>query len=76
MKTQKSDFIIDANVLTMILINLMFFKNMNIWIIGKIFNETPLPKNVDFYSHLNMEGITNANYVHAKRVCKSFEMKN
>ena len=33
------------------------------------FNETSLPeKKKDFYSHLNMEGITDANFVHAKRV--------
>ena len=30
----------------------------------------------DFYSHLNMEGITNADYAHAKRLCKDFETKS
>ena len=30
----------------------------------------------DFYNHLNMEDITDADYVHAKRVCKDFEIKN
>ena len=49
---------------------------MNIWIIGKNFNETPLPGKEHFYSHLNMEDITDANYAHAKRVCKDFEIKN
>ena len=29
----------------------------------------------DFYSHLNMEDITDADYAHAKRVCKDFEIK-
>ena len=29
-----------------------------------------------FYSHLNLENITDADYVHAKRVCKDFEMKH
>ena len=29
-----------------------------------------------FYSHLKMENITNADYVHAKRVCKDFEIKD
>ena len=29
-----------------------------------------------FYSHLNLENITDADYVHAKRVCKDFEIKN
>ena len=27
-------------------------------------------------SHLNMECITDADYAHAKRVCKDFEIKN
>ena len=29
-----------------------------------------------FYSHLNMEDVTDADYTHAKRVCKDFEIKN
>ena len=40
------------------------------------FDETLLPQKEDFYSHLNMEDITDADYVHAKRVCKDFVMKN
>ena len=28
------------------------------------------------YSRLNMEDITDADYAHAKRVCKEFEIKN
>ena len=39
------------------------------------FNETSLPEE-DFYSHLNMENITDADYTHAKRFCKYFEIKN
>ena len=39
------------------------------------FNETLLEKE-NFYSHLNMEDITDADYVHAKKVCKDFEIKN
>ena len=35
-----------------------------------------LPEKEHFYSHLNMEGITDAVYVHPKRVCKDFEIKN
>ena len=42
---------------------------MNIWMIEKKINETSLPEK-DFYSHLNMEDITNADYVHAKKVLK------
>ena len=40
------------------------------------FNETSLPEKEDFYSHLNMEDITDADYPHAKRVCKDLEVKN
>ena len=39
-------------------------------------NETTLPEKEDFYSHLNMEDITNVGYAHTKRVCKDFEIKN
>ena len=42
----------------------------------EIFNKTPLPEKEDFYCLLNMEDITDANYAHAKRVCKDFEVKN
>ena len=40
------------------------------------FNETSLPEKEDFYSHSNMEGFTDTDYAHAKRVCKDFEKKN
>ena len=39
------------------------------------FNEASLLEKEDFYSHLNMEDITGADYAHAKRVCKDFEIK-
>ena len=39
-------------------------------------NETSLPEKEDFYSYLNMEDITDADYAHAKRVCKDLEIKN
>ena len=32
------------------------------------FSETSLPENEDFYSHLNMEDITDGDYAHGKRV--------
>ena len=38
-------------------------------------NETTLPEKQEFYSNFNMEDITNADYMHAKRVCKDFEIK-
>ena len=40
------------------------------------FNETTLLEKEEFYSNLNMEYITDADYIHAKRVCKDFQMKN
>ena len=40
------------------------------------FNETLLPEKEDFSSHLNMEDITDADYAHAIRVSKDFEIKN
>ena len=39
-------------------------------------NEISLSKKEDFYSHLNMEHNTDAEYTHVKRVCKDFEIKN
>ena len=39
------------------------------------FNETLLPIKEDFYIHLNMEDITDADHAHAKGVCKDFEIK-
>ena len=39
-------------------------------------SETSLPEKEDFYNHLNMDDITNADYVHTKRVCKDFEINN
>ena len=34
-----------------------------------------LPEKEDFYSHLNVEDITDADYVYTKTVCKDFEIK-
>ena len=39
------------------------------------FNETSLPEKEDFYSHLNMEDVTDADQAHVKRVCKDLERK-
>ena len=39
------------------------------------FNETLLPEKEVFYSNLNMEDVTDADYMHAKRVCTYFEIK-
>ena len=40
------------------------------------FNETTLTKKEEFYSNLNMEEITDTDYIHGKRVCNDFEIKN
>ena len=42
----------------------------------KRFDESLLLVIEDFYSNLNIEGITNADYTHAKRVEKDFKTKN
>ena len=39
------------------------------------FNGTSLPEKQEFYINLNMEGITDADNMHGKRVCKDFEKK-
>ena len=49
------------------------YEYMNDW---QKFNETSLSEKEDFYSHLNMKDITDADYAHAKRVCKDLEIKN
>ena len=46
------------------------YQCMNDW---EKFNEASLPDKVDYYSHLNMEYITDADYMHAKRACRDFE---
>ena len=40
------------------------------------FNETALPEKEKSYRNLSLEDITDADYMHANRVCKDFEMKN
>ena len=46
---------------------------MNDW---EKLNETSLPEKAEFYIHLNMEDITDADYAHTERVCKDFEINN
>ena len=38
--------------------------------------ELTIDERENFYSNLDMEDITVADYMYAKRVCKGFEMKN
>ena len=40
------------------------------------FNETTLPEKEEFYSNMNIEEITDADYIHGKRAYKDFEIKN
>ena len=40
------------------------------------FNEISSPVKEEFYSNLNMKRITDADYMHAKIVCKDFEIRN
>ena len=51
--------------------SLFYCSEMDDW---EKFKET-LPEKESFYSHLNMENVTDVDYVHAKRVCKDFEIK-
>ena len=46
---------------------------MNIWMIG---NETSLSELEDFYSHLNMEDITDADYTHSQCNYKDLKVGN
>ena len=40
------------------------------------FNEISLPEKEGFYSHLNMEDLTDVGYAHAERVCEDFKIRN
>ena len=49
------------------------YEYMDDW---EIVIESLLPRNEDFYSHLNMEDITDEDYAHAKGVLEDFEINN
>ena len=40
------------------------------------FDETTLPPKEDFYSELNLEGISDEDYAHAQKVSEIFEINN
>ena len=40
------------------------------------FNETSLPDKEAFYSNLNMEDVTDTDYIHANKVFKNFKLNN
>ena len=42
----------------------------------KRFYETSLPEKEDFYSNLNIENITDADYKHEQKAWKNFDIKN
>ena len=44
---------------------------MNDW---KKFHETSLTEKEDFNCHLNLKCVTDADYMHVKRVCKDFKI--
>ena len=48
------------------------YEYMNNW---EKFNEATLPEKQEFYSNLDMECITDEDYMHGKRVCKDLEIK-
>ena len=39
------------------------------------FNQKTVTKKEEFYSNLNLENVTDADYMHEKRVWKGFEIK-
>ena len=49
------------------------FECMDSW---EIFNETELPPKKDFYSKLDLKGITDEDYMHAQNVWKVFNIRN
>ena len=55
----------------MITISVYPYECVNDW---EKFNKKSLLEKDNFYSHLNMEDITDADYAHARRVFKDFEI--
>ena len=73
------DFLIDTNFLTLITTLFYYYEKVfiltnNQWLWRIRWKN--VPQKEDFYSHLNMEDITDTDYAHKKRVCKDFEIKN
>ena len=81
MKNYKGNLEMHLSFLIITLINFLLLLREGIYLYGfmdelRKFNETSLPEKEDFYRQLNMYDITDADYMHAKRVCKDFEIKN
>ena len=51
---------------------LYLYEYMDYW---EKLNEATFPEKDKFYSSLNTEDITDADYMHAKKVCKYFKIK-
>ena len=49
------------------------YEHMDDW---EKFNEMSSTEKEEFHRNLNMEDIADTDYVHAKRVCKEYEIKN
>ena len=50
---------------------------MSTWMNGKtLMNNTTLLEKKEFYCNLNMDDITDVDYMYAKRVCEDFEIKS
>ena len=62
-----------TNFLTMVTISLFYYCEKDDW---NKFNEISVPGKQNFYRHLNVNDITDKDYMHTRRVCKEFEIKN
>ena len=63
----------DSNKFILLLRKVVYpYKYMDDW---EKFKQASLPKRNNFYSHLNKQDITDADYAYAKRDCKDFEIK-
>ena len=64
----------DINKFILLLQNIFYpYEYMDDW---EKFIVSLLSEKQDFYSHLDIENITDADYTQRKRVCKDFEIKN
>ena len=62
------------NFAMMILINLFcYYEYMDSW---EKFDETSLSPKEDFYSELNLEGVSDEDYAHGQKVWEVFEINN
>ena len=79
-KKLKDRFRTHLSILIMISINLFYCQGnvFSLWCMDdwEKFNEKTLPEIEEFYIKLNMEDITDADYMHAKRIYNNFEIKN